>query len=162
MLLSHREVELLDFCRHCSGYKAPRSHHCGRCGRCVKRMDHHCPFLNACVGYENHSSFFYLIILASLALAHGVLPMAAAAAGFAGATGAADAMGYPSRKQRSSDFPGEKKICFFSFSESEYLRLSLLGFLAAFSSVGVATFMLLFLALLMYFQVRGIKILLPI
>ncbi|KAI9626107.1 hypothetical protein H4Q26_015852 [Puccinia striiformis f. sp. tritici PST-130] len=37
----------LRFCRKCDHYKADRSHHCSSCGRCVLRMDHHCPWLGA-------------------------------------------------------------------------------------------------------------------
>lgn len=36
----------LQYCSVCEGYKAPRSHHCRKCGRCVMKMDHHCPWLN--------------------------------------------------------------------------------------------------------------------
>ena len=32
----------LQYCPLCEGYKAPRSHHCARCNRCVLKMDHHC------------------------------------------------------------------------------------------------------------------------
>lgn len=38
--------KLLQYCKVCEGYKAPRSHHCRKCGRCVIKMDHHCPWLN--------------------------------------------------------------------------------------------------------------------
>ena len=34
----------LQFCELCNGYKAPRSHHCRKCNRCVLKMDHHCPW----------------------------------------------------------------------------------------------------------------------
>lgn len=35
----HRKLQ---YCVICKGYKAPRSHHCARCNRCVFKMDHHC------------------------------------------------------------------------------------------------------------------------
>lgn len=41
----------------CQSYKAPRSHHCRRCARCVMKMDHHCPWINTCVGHFNHGHF---------------------------------------------------------------------------------------------------------
>jgi len=55
--------ECLQWCGVCGGYKAPRSHHCRRCGRCVLKMDHHCPWVNTCVGHRNHGHF--LAFLAS-------------------------------------------------------------------------------------------------
>ncbi|XP_037045727.1 palmitoyltransferase ZDHHC6 [Bradysia coprophila] len=49
--------EFLQFCTICEGFKAPRSHHCRKCGKCVKKMDHHCPWINTCVGWGNHAYF---------------------------------------------------------------------------------------------------------
>lgn len=53
----------LQFCDVCKGFKAPRSHHCRKCGRCVMKMDHHCPYLN-CVSqnFECFSMYLYTII----------------------------------------------------------------------------------------------------
>ncbi|XP_067008762.2 palmitoyltransferase ZDHHC6 isoform X2 [Anabrus simplex] len=51
------DAEFLQFCNTCDGYKAPRSHHCRKCGRCVLKMDHHCPWINNCVGHYNHAHF---------------------------------------------------------------------------------------------------------
>jgi ribosomal protein L40E len=47
----------LQWCETCQGYKAPRAHHCRKCGRCVMKMDHHCPWINNCVGHFNHGHF---------------------------------------------------------------------------------------------------------
>ncbi|KAL1122363.1 hypothetical protein AAG570_003768 [Ranatra chinensis] len=54
---SARDETYLQFCKICQGYKAPRSHHCKKCGRCVLKMDHHCPWINNCVGHANHAHF---------------------------------------------------------------------------------------------------------
>ena len=38
------------------------SKHCGSCNRCVEGFDHHCRWLNNCVGKKNYLLFFRLII----------------------------------------------------------------------------------------------------
>ncbi|XP_072399728.1 palmitoyltransferase ZDHHC6 [Diabrotica undecimpunctata] len=55
----------LQFCLECQGYKAPRSHHCRKCGRCVLKMDHHCPWINNCVGWGNHAHFIFFLTFAT-------------------------------------------------------------------------------------------------
>lgn len=42
-LASATEEEKLRVCLKCGHYKPPRAHHCSECGRCIVRMDHHCP-----------------------------------------------------------------------------------------------------------------------
>ncbi|XP_076056717.1 palmitoyltransferase ZDHHC6 [Oratosquilla oratoria] len=51
------EKKFLQFCGTCEGFKAPRAHHCRKCGHCVMKMDHHCPWINNCVGHKNHAYF---------------------------------------------------------------------------------------------------------
>ncbi|XP_018316226.1 palmitoyltransferase ZDHHC6 isoform X4 [Mycetomoellerius zeteki] len=51
------DIQYLQYCIVCQGYKAPRSHHCRKCNRCVMKMDHHCPWINTCVGHYNHGHF---------------------------------------------------------------------------------------------------------
>ncbi|XP_038223002.1 palmitoyltransferase ZDHHC6 [Zerene cesonia] len=67
---NEEDVEYLQYCVVCEGYKAPRSHHCKKCGRCVKKMDHHCPWINCCVGYANHGYFITFLIFAVFGCLH--------------------------------------------------------------------------------------------
>jgi len=68
-----RDKEFLQYCTFCKGYKAPRSHHCRKCEKCVMKMDHHCPWINNCVGHANHASFTYFLFFAPCGCLHSLL-----------------------------------------------------------------------------------------
>ncbi|KAH0745197.1 hypothetical protein KY285_006854 [Solanum tuberosum] len=55
-------------CDKCSEYKPPRTHHCRICRRCILRMDHHCAWINNCVGHRNYKAFVALIFYATIAI----------------------------------------------------------------------------------------------
>ncbi|XP_037069822.1 palmitoyltransferase ZDHHC15B-like isoform X2 [Pollicipes pollicipes] len=49
------------YCDKCRLVKPDRSHHCSVCGECVLKMDHHCPWVNNCIGFSNYK-FFVLFL----------------------------------------------------------------------------------------------------
>merc|ERR1719436_1642306 len=65
-------VEKGDFkqiCVVCRARRKMRSHHCKECGRCVDRLDHHCPWIDNCVGLGNQRSFYGFIVMLLMTIA---------------------------------------------------------------------------------------------
>ncbi|GAB1293112.1 Palmitoyltransferase ZDHHC2 [Apodemus speciosus] len=52
------------YCDRCQLIKPDRCHHCSVCDKCILKMDHHCPWVNNCVGFSNYK--FFLLFLATL------------------------------------------------------------------------------------------------
>ncbi|KAK6233961.1 hypothetical protein QUC31_006367 [Theobroma cacao] len=61
------------YCDKCAAYKPPRAHHCRVCRRCILRMDHHCLWINNCVGYWNYKAFFTLVLYATIGSIHSTI-----------------------------------------------------------------------------------------
>ncbi len=53
-------------CLTCRVAKPYRSKHCKRCDKCIYRMDHHCPWVDACIGANNYRSFVLFICLGTI------------------------------------------------------------------------------------------------
>lgn len=53
-------------CSFCRQPKAERSHHCKRCMRCIKKMDHHCHWLGTCINYDNHGHFIRFLLFSCI------------------------------------------------------------------------------------------------
>lgn len=58
--LSHRNDDS-EICFDCILYRPKRSKHCDSCKRCVAVYDHHCPWINNCVGTNNYAAFIVFI-----------------------------------------------------------------------------------------------------
>ncbi|OMO66335.1 Zinc finger, DHHC-type, palmitoyltransferase [Corchorus capsularis] len=63
----------LRYCQKCSHFKPPRAHHCRVCKRCVLRMDHHCIWINNCVGHANYKVFFVFVVYAVTACIYSLV-----------------------------------------------------------------------------------------
>ncbi|RMZ78510.1 hypothetical protein DV737_g3817, partial [Chaetothyriales sp. CBS 132003] len=57
-----------NFCTQCLIRRPLRSKHCRRCGRCVAKQDHHCPWIYSCVANNNLRHFFIYILSLELGL----------------------------------------------------------------------------------------------
>ncbi|KAH7287534.1 hypothetical protein KP509_32G060600 [Ceratopteris richardii] len=66
----------LRYCQKCESYKPPRAHHCRVCKRCVLRMDHHCIWINNCVGHNNYKAFFLFVFYVVTACSYALILIA--------------------------------------------------------------------------------------
>ena len=65
-LLMSGQANESNCCYTCEIARPLRSKHCGRCGTCVPRFDHHCPFFNQDIAYSNYHNFLWFLIVIPL------------------------------------------------------------------------------------------------
>ncbi|CAI4226514.1 unnamed protein product [Auanema sp. JU1783] len=60
-------------CTRCQSFRPPRAHHCRVCKRCIRRMDHHCPWVNNCVGEFNQKYFLQFLFYVGVTSFYSIL-----------------------------------------------------------------------------------------
>ncbi|KAF2758869.1 zf-DHHC-domain-containing protein [Pseudovirgaria hyperparasitica] len=54
------------WCYTCKNWKPDRTHHCSELGRCVRKMDHFCPWVGGCLGETTYKFFIQFLAYAFL------------------------------------------------------------------------------------------------
>ncbi|XP_038864407.1 palmitoyltransferase ZDHHC12-B-like isoform X1 [Salvelinus namaycush] len=68
-MIPQNPIPRLRRCGYCLLQQQPmRAKHCQACKHCVRRFDHHCPWIENCVGERNHRCFIIYLAVQLLAL----------------------------------------------------------------------------------------------
>lgn len=64
------------FCEKCRLYKLDRMHHCKELGRCVRKMDHYCPWAGGIIAETSHKFFMQGVVLGALVMTYALIVIA--------------------------------------------------------------------------------------
>ncbi|XP_022659605.1 palmitoyltransferase ZDHHC6-like isoform X2 [Varroa destructor] len=142
--------KFLQYCGLCEGFKPPRAHHCRRCGHCVMKMDHHCPWINACVGHRNHRNFIFFLLFCVTGSIHSIVLLSL------GLQRAYNVKWYADMEERyefelrirGREYPP------LGFQPSPLVHLPFAWMLATVLSIGLSLGVIIALGSLLYFQMK--------
>jgi len=60
------------YCDKCKILRPPRCHHSSVCNRCILEFDHHCVWLNNCIGKNNYRDFVLLLFFLTIGCIYGI------------------------------------------------------------------------------------------
>ncbi|CAF1174013.1 unnamed protein product [Adineta steineri] len=67
------DEKYLQYCTICQGFKTSQAYHCRKCSRCISKFDHHCPWMNTCIGHVNQTNFCWFLFYSILGCLHALL-----------------------------------------------------------------------------------------
>ena len=69
LVITKSDLLINENCDICNISNLPlRSHHCKRCEACILKYDHHCTFINTCIGEDNHLIFILFLFFQSISI----------------------------------------------------------------------------------------------
>eukprot|EP00917_Polyrhabdina_sp_WS-2016_P009800 GHVP01021525.1.p1 GENE.GHVP01021525.1~~GHVP01021525.1.p1 ORF type:complete len:276 (-),score=10.22 GHVP01021525.1:417-1244(-) len=71
-IIYENKTILLKYCETCKIFRPPKVSHCSICDGCIEFFDHHCGFLGNCVG-KNNISMFYSLLMIGIILSINIL-----------------------------------------------------------------------------------------
>lgn len=60
-------------CTTCKFIKPARSKHCSVCDICIEKFDHHCIWINNCVGLNNYRYFLWFVLSHAIICTYGAI-----------------------------------------------------------------------------------------
>ena len=62
-----------EFCSLCNCLRSYGTHHCMRCGICIRMLCHHSSIVNNCVGLDNYAYYFSFLSFSWIAFFYGIM-----------------------------------------------------------------------------------------